>query len=244
MERWRQKEGDGFGNPLLGYQSRGFELLRVYKGHNMSQELIDALTEIREQDALDITRQLLDSGTDPLEILDDCRAAMEIIGKRYEQGDYFVPELIMAGEMLNQISEIVKPKLATEATTKKIGKVVIGTVEGDIHDIGKNIVSFMLDVNGFDILDLGLDVKPARFVEAVKEFEPQVVGLSGFLTLTYEPMKTTVEALAEAGLRDRVKVMIGGIPVSDQVREYTGADAWGKDAMAAVSLAKAWVGGK
>jgi 5-methyltetrahydrofolate--homocysteine methyltransferase len=167
---------------------------------------------------------------------------MTEVGKRYEAGEYFVPELILAGEMLRQISEMVKPKLAqTTGAAKKRGKVVIGTVQGDIHDIGKNIVTFMLDVNGFEVKDLGVDVPAQRFVEAVNEFQPQVVGLSGFLTLAYDPMKNTVKALADAGLRDKVKIMIGGGQMDEKIREYAGADAYGKDAMAAVALARSWV---
>jgi methanogenic corrinoid protein MtbC1 len=117
-------------------------------------------------------------------------------------------------------------------------------VEGDIHDIAKDIVVFMLDVNGFDVMDLGVDVPVAKFVEAVKSFKPQVVGLSGFLTLAYDPMKNTVQALVDAGLRDSVKVMIGGGQMDDQVAAYAKADAYGKDAMAAVTLSKGWVGVK
>lgn len=208
----------------------------------MSQELIDAFTDMREQDVLKITDQMLDSGTDPLETLEACRKAMEVIGQRFEDGDCFLPELILAGEMLRQVSDKVKPRLQQEVKTKKIGKVIMGTVEGDIHDIGKDIVIFMLDVNGFEVMDLGVNVPVARFIEAAKVFEPQVIGLSGFLTLAFDPMKATVEALKEAGLRDSVKVMIGGGQIDDQVRKYTGADAYGRDAVAAVTLAKQWVG--
>jgi 5-methyltetrahydrofolate--homocysteine methyltransferase len=124
------------------------------------------------------------------------------------------------------------------------GKVLIGTVAGDIHDIGKNIVTFMLDVNGFDVLDLGVDVSPQKFVEAIQDFEPQVIGLSGFLTLAFDAMKETVEAIKAAGLRDGVKIMIGGGQVNEKIQEYTSADAYGKDAMAGVSLAKKWIGVK
>lgn len=209
----------------------------------MSQDLINAITEMREQDALKIASELLDSGTAPNNILEACRVAMEVIGQQFENGECFVSELLLAGEMLSQISEIIKPKLQTGAQAEKIGKVIIGTVEGDIHDIGKDIVSFMLDVNGFAVMDLGVDVPAARFVEAAKEFKPEVVALSGFLTLAYDPMKATVGALKEAGLND-IKVMIGGGQIDDQVRKFTGADAFGRDAMAAVSLAKQWVQGK
>jgi 5-methyltetrahydrofolate--homocysteine methyltransferase len=209
----------------------------------MSQKLIDAIVDMREDDALAITHELLTGGTDPLEVLDGCRKAMEIVGQRFEEGACFVPELILAGEMLKQISEVVKPLIVEQAgAAEPLGQVVIGTVEGDIHDIAKDIVAFMLDINGFEVTDLGVDVPAARFVEAVQETGAQIVGLSGFLTLAYDPMKATVEALRAAGLDD-VKVMIGGGQVDDQIRNYTGADAYGRDAMAAVALAKRWTEG-
>jgi len=210
----------------------------------MSKELVNAVADMREQDALKLAKEMVEGGSDPIAILGAAREAMGIVGQRYEEGTYFLPELILAGVMLNQIAEMVKPKLATEAEVERHGKVVIGTVEGDIHDIGKDIVVFMLDVNGFDVLDLGIDVPPAKFVEAIRDFQPQVVGLSGFLTLAFDAMKDTVEAIKKAGLRDKVKIMIGGGQISDEIRKHTGADAYGKDAMAGVSLAKEWVGAK
>ena len=205
----------------------------------MTQELIEAITDMREEDALEITKQLLDNGTDPVVILDACRESMTIIGKRFEDGDCFISELILAGEMLSEISAEVKPRLQQDSDAKKIGKVVLGTVQGDIHDIAKDIVGFMLDINGFDVTDIGVDVSPAKFVEAVQQTGAKVVGLSGFLTLAFDPMKFTVEALKNAGLTD-VKVMIGGGQIDENIRQYTGADAYGKDAMAAVALAKSW----
>jgi methanogenic corrinoid protein MtbC1 len=207
----------------------------------MSQKLIDAITEMREGDALKITQDMLDAGTAPLEVLEACRKAMEVIGKRFEDGDCFIPELILAGEMLSQITDIIKPRLKEESAAAKLGKVVIGTVQGDIHDIAKDIVAFMLDINGFEVTDLGVDVPPAKFVEAVKATGAKIVGLSGFLTLAFDPMKATVAALKDAGLD--TKVMIGGGQVDEQIRQYTGADAFGRDAMAAVNLAKQWIGG-
>ncbi len=212
----------------------------------MSQELIDAVVDMREEDAVKIAENLLNTGADPLGLLDDCRTALGIIGDRFAAGECFVPELILAGEMLRQIGAMVKPKIATSgsAPQKKLGRIVFGTVEGDIHDIAKDIVVFMLDINGFDVMDLGVDVPAAKFVEAVKSFKPQVVGLSGFLTLAYDPMKNTVQALKDAGLRDSVKIMIGGGQMDDQVCAYAKADAYGKDAMAAVTLSKGWVGAK
>lgn len=208
----------------------------------MSEELVSAITDMREEDAIQLVQDMLAKGVKPIAILDAAREAMDIIGQRYEKGLYFLPELIMAGEMMGQIAEILKPKLAESPEIKRLGKVLIGTVKGDIHDIGKNIVSFMLDANGFEVLDLGVDVPPQKFVEAVRDFQPQVVGLSGFLTLAFDAMKETIQALEAAGLRDKVKVMIGGGSVDEHVRAYTGADAYGKDAVAGVSLAKKWVG--
>ncbi|MBE2198366.1 MAG: cobalamin B12-binding domain-containing protein [Anaerolinea sp.] len=204
----------------------------------MSQDLIAAITDMREDDALKLTNELLDAGTSPVEILDACRQAMDIIGKRFETGEAFIPELILAGEMMTAVSNVLKPRMAEEAAAEKLGKIVIGTVEGDIHDIAKDIVAFMLEINGFDVTDLGVDVPSAKFVEAVKETGATIVGLSGFLTLAYDPMKETVAALRETGLG--VKVMIGGGQIDEQIRAFTGADAYGRDAMAAVALAKAW----
>ena len=206
----------------------------------MSQELINAIVEMREDDALKLTNQLLDEDTAPMEILDACRGAMDVIGKRFEKGEAFLPELMMAGEMMTAISALIKPRMAEESTVEKLGKIVLGTVEGDIHDIGKDIVVFMLDLNGFEVTDLGVDVPPARFVEAVRETGAKIVGLSGFLTLAFDPMKDTVAALKAAGLTD-VKVMVGGGQIDEQVRAYAGADAYGRDAVAAVALAKEWV---
>lgn len=206
----------------------------------MSQELIHAITEMEEDEAMKIARKLLDSGTPPMEILDDCRTALNIVGDRFACGESFIPELMLAGEMLTNITAMVKPHLAQEAAAKKLGKVVIGTVKGDIHSIAKDIVAFMLDLNGFEVTDLGVDVPPEKFVEAVKKTGATIVGLSGFLTLAYDPMKETIQALKKAGLP--VKVMIGGGQVDEQIVKYTSADAYGKDAMAAVALAKAWIG--
>lgn len=206
----------------------------------MSKKLIDAIVEMREEDAIKITNELLDGGTAPLEILDACKGAMDIIGKRFEIGESFIPELMMAGEMMTVITDIIKPHITEESGDKKLGKIVLGTVAGDIHDIAKDIVAFMLDLNGFEVTDLGVDVPVEKFVEAVKETGAKIVGLSGFLTLAFDPMRDTVAALKAAGLND-VKVMIGGGQIDEQIREYTKADAFGRDAMAAVATAKSWI---
>ena len=206
----------------------------------MAEDLVSTLADLKEKDALKIVEDRLSAGEEPLKILDDARLAVEIVGKRFADSEYFIADLVYSGIILKAITDMVKPKLAKEAEVKRIGKVIIGTVAGDIHDIGKNIVVFMLDVNGFEVYDLGVDVPPQKFVEKVKESGAPIVGLSGFLSLAYDSMKQTVEALKDAGLRDKVKVMIGGHRVSEQIRKYTGADAYGEDAMGGVSLAKKW----
>ena len=208
----------------------------------MSEQLVNYMADMMEEEALALAKELLDGGTPPTQILDDCRDAMTIVGKRFEAGEYFLPELILAGEMLKSISAEVKPRMQAGHDPQKGAKVIVGTVAGDIHDIGKDIVVFMLDVNGFDVLDLGIDVPVQTFVDKIKELKPQVVALSGFLTLAYDSMKQTVDAIKAAGLRDSVKIMIGGGTMDDTVRQYAGADAYGLDAMAAVSLAKGWTG--
>jgi 5-methyltetrahydrofolate--homocysteine methyltransferase len=208
------------------------------------KELVEAITDMREEDALRMAKQMLDKGTSPVEVLADCREAMTAVGKKFEAGEYFVSELILAGEILKSISAEVKPRLKQSAQLKLGPKVLLGTVKGDIHDIGKDIVNFMLDVNNFQVTDLGVDVAPALFVEKIKSLQPPVVALSGFLTLSYTSMKETVDAIVAAGLRNKVKIMIGGGTVDEQVCGYAGADAFGKDAMAAVELAKQWTEGK
>ncbi|MBI5606772.1 MAG: cobalamin B12-binding domain-containing protein [Deltaproteobacteria bacterium] len=208
------------------------------------KRLIDLMADLKEGEVYALVEELINSGTDPLKILDDARSAMEIVGKRFETEEYFIPDLVLAGEILKVISDRVKPFLKTEDDLQKKGKVLIGTVAGDIHDIGKDIVTFMLDVGGFEVLDLGINVPVPVFVEKIKEFQPRVVGLSGFLTLAFDSMKKTVEAIEEAGLRDQIKIMIGGGQMDDEVRKYARADAYGKDAAAAVNLCKQWIGGQ
>jgi methanogenic corrinoid protein MtbC1 len=209
----------------------------------MSEQLIEAMVNMNEQEALDITKALMQAGTNPIDILKSCTRAMETVGKQFEEGHYFLPELIMAGEMLKQISGILKPHMTaqTGGAAEKKGRVLIGTVEGDIHDIGKDIVTFLLDVNGFEVRDIGINVPPDKFVEEIKSFKPRVVGMSGLLTLAFDAMRDTVVAIEKAGLRDSVKIMIGGGITSEKVKEFAGADAYGKDAMAAVTLTEQWI---
>jgi len=208
----------------------------------MSGELVKLLSNLKEQEALDYVEKALGKGIDPLDLLGEAREGMKIVGKKFTDEEYFIPDLVFSGEILKDIVNMLKPHLKKKEETKRLGKVVIGTVAGDIHDIGKNIVVFMLDVNGFEVYDLGVDVPAQKFINKIKESSAPVVGLSGFLTLAYDSMKQTIEAMKDAGLRDKVKVMIGGGQITEEVMKYTGADAYGRDAMAGVSLAKKWTG--
>jgi methanogenic corrinoid protein MtbC1 len=209
------------------------------------KQLVEWLADMNEEDALALSnRMLLEDKKDPMRVLDLCRAAMDIVGKRFEEGEYFLPELVLAGEMLDTIGAVAKPliKQGEGGEAKKLGRVLIGTVHGDLHDIGKNIVSFMLDINGFDVKDIGIDVPVKTFIEEINAYQPDVVGLSGFLTLAFDSMKETIGAFESAGMRDKFKVMIGGGQIDETVRAYTGADAFGVNAVEAVNLCRNWTG--
>ncbi len=209
----------------------------------MAKELIKAIVAMDGDEAVKITNDLLDQGVEANTILADCQTAMEEVGKLFEKGDYFLPELIMGGEILKQITEIIKPKLVeVQDKTERKGKVLFGTVFGDIHDIGKDIVIFMLETNNFEVVDLGVDVPIAKFVEAIKTEKPDIVGMSGFLTKTFDAMRDTISAIKDAGLRDQVKIMIGGGTVTEDVVAYASADDFGETAMDAVTLANKWMG--
>ena len=209
----------------------------------MSGELVKLLSDLKETEALQFVESALAKGVDPMTLLEDAKEGMSIVGERFANQQYFIPDLMYSGEILKGIVKMLEPHLKTGEKAKRLGKVVIGTVAGDIHNIGKDLVVFMLDVSGFDVLDLGIDVPAQKFVDAVKESGSTVIGLSGFLTLAFDSMKETVDAIQAAGLRDKVKIMIGGGQIDEQVRNYTGADAYGRDAVAAVQLAKGWIGG-
>ena len=210
----------------------------------MAKDLSKALADLKEDEALAIVREKLNAGADPMGILNDARRGMETVGTRFSKSEYFIPDLVYSGEILKKINDMVKPKLSKEGEVKRGGKVIIGTVAGDIHDIGKDIVVFMLDVSGFQVYDLGVDVPVQKFVDKIKETGAPIVGLSGFLTLAYDAMKQTIEAVKAAGLRDKTKIMIGGGQITDDIVKYTGADAFGKDAVAGVTLARKWSGVK
>ncbi|MDE2456179.1 MAG: cobalamin-dependent protein [Burkholderiales bacterium] len=208
------------------------------------RQLVEWLADMNEDDALALAkRMLLEDKVDPLHVLGLCRAAMDIVGKRFEEGEYFLPELVLAGEMLENVGAIAKPLIKQGGNeAAKLGRVLIGTVHGDLHDIGKNIVTFMLDINGFEVRDIGVDVPVDTFIAEINAFQPDIVGLSGFLTLAFDSMKETIAAFGNAGIRDKFKVMIGGGQIDETVRAYTGADAFGVNAVEAVSLSKTWMG--
>ena len=163
---------------------------------------------------------------------------MKIIGDKFSEKEYFLPELIMSGEILKDIFEVLQPKLKSGTATESKGKIVLGTVAGDIHDIGKDIVRFMLDVNGYEVIDLGVDVSADKFIKAVKEHTPKVLALSGFLTLAFDSMKEIIEKLKAEGIRDSLKIMIGGGTIDERIVEFVGADKYGESAVEAVKLAE------
>ena len=209
----------------------------------MDEGLVKLISELKKKEAIQVTQRRLAAGEDPLKIMDDARQAMQIVGQRFSDGTYFIPDLVYSGKILEEVAAIIKPGLSQTPESKKRGKVVIGTVAGDLHDIGKDLVTFMLDINGFEVYDLGIDVQPQIFVDKINEVQPQIVGMSGFLTSVYQAMKDTVDAISKAGLRDNVKIMIGGGVMDDEVKRFSGADAYGRDAMTAVDLARKWTGG-
>lgn len=205
-------------------------------------DFINEIVALNEKKVVEMVKQKLQNNEDPLKILDDVKKAMKIIGEKFSNKEYFLPDLIMSGEILRQIFDSISPNLKESQISKeKKGKVLLGTVFGDIHDIGKDIVKFMLDVNGFEVLDLGVDVPSDRFIESIKEFKPKILALSGFLTLAYDSMKEIIGKLEEVGLRDKVKIMIGGGTVDERTVDYVGADAYGQSAVDAVNIATKWM---
>jgi 5-methyltetrahydrofolate--homocysteine methyltransferase len=181
----------------------------------------------------------LAANTPPEDILyKACIPAMEEVGRLFEEGEKFVPEMLISARAMQAAMNLLKPRLA-EANIKTLGKVVVGTVAGDLHDIGKNLVGMMLEGSGFEVIDLGTDVGPQKFVDAVREHGPEVIGMSALLTTTMPSMGATIEALTEAGLRDQVKVLIGGAPITQDFADKIGADGFAPDASSATRKAKA-----
>jgi len=208
------------------------------------QDLVKAVAEMMEDEAMALTKKYVEQGVPALQIIDAYKEALVIIGKRFEQCIYFVPELILAGEMMKAASEIIKPVMKGgqgDSETPKIGKFLLGTVAGDIHDIGKDMVHMLMDINGFEVKDLGVDVPAQRFWDEYKDFQPDIIGMSGLLTLAFESMKEVADGLKEMGVRDKVKVIIGGGQMDEHACKYIGADAFVTDAVAGVNICKGWV---
>jgi len=205
--------------------------------------IVQAIIELEETEALKLTEEMIKSGTDPVQILEKCREGMSIVGEKFESGDFFLSEMIMAAEIFNQIMGQIKPQLKKNISVSK-GKIVIGTVEGDVHDIGKNIVIALLEAEGFDVVDLGVDVPAEKFVEAIKEHEPDIVGMSSLLTVALEATKETVDVITEAGLREKVKIIVGGGRIDIHAAEYIKPDASTDNAAYGVRLCKQLMGGE
>jgi 5-methyltetrahydrofolate--homocysteine methyltransferase len=210
---------------------------------NMDNELVCLVSDLEEQEALRVVREGLAEGVAPSAILADTRKALDIVGERYEASEYFIPDLMYAGAIAGQILDIVKPRIQeANDQTEPVGKMLIGTVAGDIHDIGKNVMVFLLEANGFKVKDLGIDVGKEVFVEEIKSFQPDIVGLSGLLTSVFETMKETVDAIEAAGLRDGRNIIIGGGQVDETVKDYTGADGFAADAGVGIQQCLSWMG--
>ena len=204
-------------------------------------DLVTAMADIDDENVIELIKKYLSEGREPFLILGDLKDGMNIVGQRFSDNEYFLVELVMSAELFKQSMVILEPKLLTTQKTVGSGKVVIGTVEGDVHYIGKNLVVAFLLSNGYEVFDLGEDVPPQKFVEKLKETGAKVLALSGLITVTHDVMKRTIEALSEAGIRDNVKVVIGGGDIDQSIVEYTGADAFGKDAMSSVEIAKKFI---
>jgi 5-methyltetrahydrofolate--homocysteine methyltransferase len=208
----------------------------------MLEELKQAVLEGDYERAAGLTKKALEDGLEPGMILNEALiSAMDIVGEEYERGDRYVPEMLISAEAMKAAMGVLRPKLV-EAGVKSRGKVVIGTVEGDLHDIGKNLVAMMLEGAGFEVANLGTEVSAEKFVQAVQEHQPDILGMSALLTTTMVHMPEVIEALGKTGLRDGVRVMIGGAPVTKEYAQKIGADGYAPDAAAAVELAKRLVG--
>ncbi|RDE12951.1 MAG: cobalamin-binding protein [Candidatus Thorarchaeota archaeon] len=204
-------------------------------------ELTQAMADLDDQKVMELVSRQLSAGTAPVQILDDLRRGMDIVGDKFSKNEYFLVELVMSADVFKKAMALLEPKLLSTQRATERGKVVIGTVKGDIHYIGKNLVVAFLKSNGFDVYDLGEDVAPEMFVSKLKETGAPVLALSGLITTTHDVMRTTIEALKTAGIRKKVKVMIGGGDINQETVKFTGADAFGRDALSAVQLASKFV---
>jgi len=210
----------------------------------MSEELAMAIVELKRDKALDVVEGRAKKDEDPLRILEECRRGMTIVGDRFRKGEYFLAELMLSAEIFKGVVAILDPYLAKVRPPKPLGKVVVATLKGDIHDLGKNIVATLLRAQGFDVCDLGVDVDPALVVEKVKEVKPEFVGFSVLMTTAFAAMKQAADMLEEAGLRDQIKLMVGGGVTTPMVKEYIGADLQTLDATEGVAYCMKVIGRK
>jgi methanogenic corrinoid protein MtbC1 len=219
---------------------------RIFKMSNAEMEkLINLIADLHEKEALELVEKMLADGVDPGSILEEGRKALDIVGARFEKKQYFIPDLIFSGELMARVADVVKPKLqSTDGEQKTIGKFLIGTVAGDIHDIGKDIVAFLMEMNGFEVKDLGVDVPVNTFVSAVEEFQPDIIGISGLLTSVFDDIRDTIKGIEDAGLRAGRKIIIGGGQLDKGIMEYTKADGFTTDAGVGVQQCLAWIGEK
>lgn len=201
-------------------------------------DLITLLTDLNEQEVLKEVQRLLEKKEAPLGILESCQQALRYVGDNYEQGRYYLSGLMMAGEIMRQVSEMLQGVLEKSIRGKASGRIVLGTVQGDIHDIGKNLVAVILRCHGFELYDLGVDVSPQDFLKAMREFRPQIVGMSALLTVAYDAMKETVSLLRGNAEKDghSIPTIIGGGLINEKVRKYVGSDYWASDAMTGAKL--------
>lgn len=204
----------------------------------MKDRLIESIVKMREKEALSTVKEMLNEDIAVMDIMSSCREAMKKIGEKFENEEYFIPQLIMAAEIMEQITEITKEECEEVVQEEKIGTVLMGTVEGDIHDIGKGVVNFNLNVNGFEVIDLGEDVGPQKYIDAIEANNPDIVGMSCLLTVAFDSISKTIKEIEKAGYRDDIKIIIGGAPIDDDICDYVGADGWAEDAVKAVKLAK------
>ncbi|HEY5564623.1 MAG TPA: corrinoid protein [Rhodothermia bacterium] len=206
------------------------------------KQLQELVTVGRRKEVTELTQKLINEGTKPDRILyDGLLPGMSVVGERFEKGEYFIPEMLLAARSLNAGLDLLRP-LLTDADMKPTGKVVLGTVKGDIHDIGKNLVAVMMQGAGFHVIDAGVDVPPEKFVELIREHEPDIVGLSALLTTTMPSMEDTIEVFKSEKVRDKVKVLIGGAPVTQEYANRIGADGFGRNATVAAQVAVKLVG--
>ena len=204
------------------------------------EAILNAMADLEEDELLEYMEDVMaDGGKDVNDALDACQEGMRIVGERFEEGEYFVGDLIYAGEILTEAMEIIKPALSGDGN-QKYGKMILCTVKNDLHDIGKNIVRAMLEAGGFEVVDLGIDVDPATIVETAKNEGIKIIALSGVLTLALDSMKATVDAFKDAGLRDDVKIIIGGAPVSEDACKNAGADEWAFSPKKTVTVCQGW----